>query len=154
MLSMFKDNYLTEIPVDILEMIDMYWRQDDYNIHIKTERDNFSWRYNSFIDDRMHKSVCRLNYVYKAGVDTPAFANRQKIAEEKLKNHIDDIIKYMKMPKVKKILRNNGIYNAKKIYERNNPGNNSSVPNYEKALLSQYIFSAYYTIVYAIRIER
>jgi hypothetical protein len=95
-----------------------------------------------------------LNYVYKAGVDTPAFANRQKIAEEKLKNHIDDIIKYMKMPKVKKILRNNGIYNAKKIYERNNPGNNSSVPNYEKALLSQYIFSAYYTIVYAIRIER
>jgi hypothetical protein len=137
---MFKENYLTEIPDDILEIIDMYWRQDDYNIHIKTERDNFSWRYNSFIDDRMHKSICRLNYVYKAGVDTRAFTNRAKIAGEKLKNHIDDIIKYMKMPKVKRILRNNRIYNAKKVYERNNPGNNSLVSNYEKALLSQYIF--------------
>ena len=92
---MFKENYLTEIPDDILEIIDMYWRQDDYNIHIKTERDNFSWRYNSFIDDRMHKSICRLNYVYKAGVDTRAFTNRAKIAGEKLKNHIDDIIKYI-----------------------------------------------------------
>ena len=57
---MFKENYLTEIPDDILEIIDMYWRQDDYNIHIKTERDNFSWRYNSFIDDRMHKSIQKL----------------------------------------------------------------------------------------------
>jgi hypothetical protein len=95
-----------------------------------------------------------LNYVYKAGVDTRAFTNRAKIAGEKLKNHIDDIIKYMKMPKVKRILRNNRIYNAKKVYERNNPGNNSLVSNYEKALLSQYIFSAYYPIVYAIRIER
>ena len=85
MLSMFKENYLTEIPADILEMIDMYWQQDDYNVHVKTERDNFSWRYNSFIDDRMHKSVCRLNYVYKAGVDTPAFIYRVKIASEMLK---------------------------------------------------------------------
>lgn len=133
-------------------MIDMYWREDDYNINVKTERDYFSWRYNNFIDDRMHKSICQLKYVYKAGTNSTAFANRQKIAYEKMKNHIDDIIKYMKMPKVKKILRNNGIYNAKKIYERDNPDNNSPVSNYEKALLSQYIFSAYYPIVYAIRI--
>jgi len=151
---MFKKNYLTEIPDDILEIIDMYWREDDYNIHVKTERNYFSWQYNNFIDERMHKSICRLNYVYKAGANTKAFINRQKNASDKLKNHIDDIIKYMKMPKVKKILRNNGIYNAKKIYERENPDNNSQVLNYEKALLSQYIFSAYYTIVYAIRIER
>lgn len=151
---MFKKNYLTEIPDDILEIIDMYWREDDYNIHVKTERNYFSWQYNNFIDERKHKSICRLNYVYKAGANTKAFINRQKNASDKLKNHIDDIIKYMKMPKVKKILRNNGIYNAKKIYERENPDNNSQVLNYEKALLSQYIFSAYYTIVYAIRIER
>jgi len=151
---MFKDNYLTEMPVDVLELIDMYWRQDDYTVHVKTERDHFSWRYNSFIDDRMHKNICRLDYQYKATENTKALTHREKIAAEKLKNHIDDIIKYMKMPKVKKILRNNRIYNAKKVYERNNPENNSPKFNYEKALLSQYIFSAYYPVVYAVRIER
>lgn len=151
---MFKENYLEEIPDDILEMIDMYWREDDYNIYVNTKRDNFSCQYNKFIDDKLNKSVNSLKYVYKAGANSVAFANRQKIAYDKLKNHIDAIVKYMKMSKVKKILRDNKIYNAKKIYEKENPGNNSPVESYEKALLSQFIFSTYYPVVYAIRIER
>jgi hypothetical protein len=59
----------------------------------------------------------------------------------------------MKMPKVKKILRNNGIYNAKKIYEQNNESM-PEISNYEKALLSQYIFSAYYTSICVRKIDR
>jgi hypothetical protein len=145
----FKSNYLEEIPEDIVESILKYSREDDYDIYVKIERDSYSrhsWRYDNFIDNRTHKRICKLRYVFKTGENTDDFVNREKIASAKLKNHIDDIIRYMKMPKVKKILRNNGIYNAKKIYAQNNPGM-PEISNYEKALLSQYIFSAYYTSV-------
>jgi hypothetical protein len=152
----FKSNYLEEIPEDIVESILKYSREDDYDIYVKIERDSYSrhsWRYDNFIDDRTHKRICKLRYVFKAGENTYDFINREKIASAKLKNHIDDIIRYMKMPKVKKILRNNGIYNAKKIYEQNNQGM-PEISNYEKALLSQYIFSAYYTSVCVRKIDR
>jgi hypothetical protein len=153
---LFQSNYLEEIPKDIIDTIIMYSQEEDYDIYVKTERDSYSrhsWRYDNFIDDRMHKSICKLRYVYKARESTNDFLNREKIASSKLKNHIDDIIKYMKMPKVKKILRNNGIYNAKKIYVQNNESM-PEISNYEKALLSQYIFSAYYTSICIRKIDR
>lgn len=144
---MSQSNYLEEMPEDIIELIVKYSHEKDYNIFVKTERDYMSWRVNSFIDDRMHKNICKLKYTLKVGENSREFINRENIAYNRLKQHIDMLVKYMKMPKIKKILRNNSIYNAKKIYELNNPSCKKNINDYERELLSQYILSGYYTFV-------
>jgi len=126
-------NYLEEIPEDIIDIISKYVAEDDYDIIVNTYRDNFSWRLNTFVDDRMHKNICRCKYTVRAGENSSEFKNRNNIA--------------MKLPKIKKILRKNYIYNAKKIYERNNPKCKKIIDCYERELLSQYILSGYYTVV-------
>ena len=55
-------NYLEEIPEDIIDIISKYVAEDDYDIIVNTYRDNFSWRLNTFVDDRMHKNICRCKY--------------------------------------------------------------------------------------------
>jgi hypothetical protein len=151
---MFKVNYLQEVPEDIFDIINMYVVENDYNILIKAYRDNYSWRLNSFIDDRMHKNICKFNYTFKTGENSQEFANRNNIAHNKFKEHINVMVKYMKLPKIKKILRKNYIYNAKKIYERNNPTCKKKINCYERELLSQYILSGYYTLVFVKEIEQ
>ena len=141
-------NYLEEIPEDIVGIIVKYVEEDDYNIFVKTYRDDFSWRLNTFIDDRMHKNICRFKYVVRAGENSSEFKNRNNIANNKLQEHIYTMVRYMKLPKIKKILRNNNIYNAKKIYERDNPKCKKIIDCYEREVLSQYILSGYYTVVY------
>jgi hypothetical protein len=145
---MFKMNYLEEIPLEIIDVIEKYVFENDYNIFVKTRRDHSSWRLNTFIDDRMHKNICRFKYTLKTGEKSSEFLNRENIANKKLKAHIDTMVKYMKLPKIKKILRNNHIYNAKKIYERDNPTCKKTIYCYERELLSQYILSGYYALVY------
>ena len=145
-------NYLEEIPEDIVGIIVKYVEEDDYNIFVKTYRDDFSWRLNTFIDDRMHKNICRFKYVVRAGENSSEFKNRNNIANNKLQEHIYTMVRYMKLPKIKKILRNNNIYNAKKIYERNNPKCKKIIDCYERELLSQYILSGYYTVVHVKKI--
>jgi hypothetical protein len=144
---MFKDNYLEEIPEDIAGIIVNFFKEDDYNIFVKTDRDPFSWRLNTFIDDRMHKNICKFTYNVIAGENSREFKKRDSIADNKLIDHIDTMVKYMKLPKIKKILRKNHIYNAKKIYERENPMCKKTIKCYERAVLSQYIQSGYYTLV-------
>lgn len=145
-------NYLEEIPEDIVGIIVKYVEEDDYNIFVKTYRDDFSWRLNTFIDDRMHKNICRFKYVVRAGENSSEFKNRNNIANNKLQEHIYTMVRYMKLPKIKKILRNNNIYNAKKIYERDNPKCKKIIDCYEREVLSQYILSGYYTVVYVKKI--
>jgi hypothetical protein len=145
-------NYLEEIPEDIVGIIVKYVEEDDYNIFVKTYRDDFSWRLNTFIDDRMHKNICRFKYVVRAGENSSEFKNRNNIANNKLQEHIYTMVRYMKLPKIKKILRNNNIYNAKKIYERDNPKCKKIIDCYEREVLSQYILSGYYTLVYVKKI--
>ena len=145
-------NYLEEIPEDIVGIIEKYVEEDDYNIFVKTYRDYFSWRLNTFIDDRMHKNICRFKYVVRAGEDSSEFKNRNDIANNKLREHIYTMVRYMKLPKIKKILRNNNIYNAKKIYERDNPKCKKIIDCYEREVLSQYILSGYYALVYVKKI--
>ena len=145
-------NYLEEIPEDIVGIIVKYVEEDDYNIFVKTYRDDFSWRLNTFIDDRMHKNICRFKYVVRAGENSSEFKNRNNIANNKLREHIYTMVRYMKLPKIKKILRNNNIYNAKKIYERDNPKCKKIIDCYEREVLSQYILSGYYTVVYVKKI--
>ena len=145
-------NYLEEIPEDIVGIIVKYVEEDDYNIFVKTYRDDFSWRLNTFIDDRMHKNICRFKYVVRAGENRSEFKNRNNIATNKLQEHIYTMVRYMKLPKIKKILRNNNIYNAKKIYERDNPKCKKIIDCYEREVLSQYILSGYYTLVYVKKI--
>jgi hypothetical protein len=145
-------NYLEEIPEDIVGIIVKYVEEDDYNIFVKTYRDDFSWRLNTFIDDRMHKNICRFKYVVRAGENSSEFKNRNNIANNKLREHIYTMVRYMKLPKIKKILRNNNIYNAKKIYERDNPKCKKIIDCYEREVLSQYILSGYYTLVYVKKI--
>ncbi len=140
-------NYLEEIPEDIIDIISKYVAEDDYDIIVNTYRDNFSWRLNTFVDDRMHKNICRCKYTVRAGENSSEFKNRNNIANKKLHNHIITMVRYMKLPKIKKILRKNYIYNAKKIYERNNPKCKKIIDCYERELLSQYILSGYYTVV-------
>jgi hypothetical protein len=146
-------NYLKEIPDDIAEIIAKFVEEDDYNIFVKTYRDYFSWRLNTFIDDRMHKNICRFKYVVKAGENSSAFKKRDNIANIKLQDHIYTMVRYMKLPKIKKILRNNHIYNAKKIYERDNPTCKKIIDCYEREVLAQYITSGYYTRVYVEKIK-
>ena len=141
-------NYLTEIPEDIVGIITKYVEEDDYHVCVKTYRDYFSWRLNTFIDDKMHKNICRFNYTVKAGENSEEFKNRNNIANTKLEKHIYTMVRYMKLPKIKKILRNNHIYNAKKIYERDNPTCKKKIDCYEREVLAQYITSGYYTLVY------
>jgi hypothetical protein len=126
--------------------------ENDYNIFVKTYRDHFSWRLNTFVDDRMHKNICRFKYVVRAGEDSSEFKNRNDIANNKLQEHIYTMVRYMKLPKIKKILRNNNIYNAKKIYERDNPKCKKIIDCYEREVLSQYILSGYYARVYVKKI--
>jgi hypothetical protein len=145
-------NYLEEIPEDIVGIIVKYVEEDDYNIFVKTYRDDFSWRLNTFIDDRMHKNICRFKYVVRAGENSSEFKNRNNIANNKLQEHIYTMVRYMKLPKIKKILRNNNIYNTKKIYERDNPKCKKIIDCYEREVLSQYILSGYYTLVYVKKI--
>jgi hypothetical protein len=145
-------NYLEEIPEDIVGIIVKYVEEDDYNIFVKTYRDDFSWRLNTFIDDRMHKNICRFKYVVRAGENSSEFKNRNNIANNKLQEHIYTMVRYMKLPKIKKILRNNNIYNAKRIYERDNPKCKKIIDCYEREVLSQYILSGYYTVVYVKKI--
>ena len=145
-------NYLEEIPEDIVGIIVKYVEEDDYNIFVKTYRDDFSWRLNTFIDDRMHKNICRFKYVVWAGENSSEFKNRINIANNKLQEHIYTMVRYMKLPKIKKILRNNNIYNAKKIYERDNPKCKKIIDCYEREVLSQYILSGYYALVYVKKI--
>ena len=145
-------NYLEEIPEDIVGIIVKYVEEDDYNIFVKTYRDYFSWRLNTFIDDRMHKNICRFKYVVRAGENSSEFKNRNNIANNKLQEHIYTMVRYMKLPKIKKILRNNNIYNAKKIYERDNPKCKKIIDCYEREVLSQYILSGYYALVYVKKI--
>jgi hypothetical protein len=145
-------NYLEEIPEDIVGIIVKYVEEDDYNIFVKTYRDDFSWRLNTFIDDRMHKNICRFKYVVRAGENSSEFKNRNNIANNKLQEHIYTMVRYMKLPKIKKILRNNNIYNAKKIYERDNPKCKKIIDCYEREVLSQYILSGYYALVYVKKI--
>jgi hypothetical protein len=149
---MFVRNYLEEIQEDIVGIIAKYVEEDDYNIFVKTYRDYFSWRLNTFIDDRMHKNICRFKYVVRAGEDSSEFKNRNDIANNKLQEHIYTMVRYMKLPKIKKILRNNNIYNAKKIYERDNPKCKKIIDCYEREVLSQYILSGYYARVYVKKI--
>jgi hypothetical protein len=149
---MYVRNYLEEIPEDIVGIIAKYVEEDDYNIFVKTYRDYFSWRLNTFIDDRMHKNICRFKYVVRAGEDSSEFKNRNDIANNKLQEHIYTMVRYMKLPKIKKILRNNNIYNAKKIYERDNPKCKKIIDCYEREVLSQYILSGYYARVYVKKI--
>jgi hypothetical protein len=146
-------NYLKEIPDDIAEIIAKFVEEDDYNIFVKTYRDYFSWRLNTFIDDRMHKNICRFKYVVKAGENSSTFKKRDDIANIKLQEHIYTMVRYMKLPKIKKILRNNNIYNAKKIYERDNPTCKKIIDCYEREVLAQYITSGYYTRVYVEKIK-
>lgn len=141
-------NYLEEIPEDIIEIIAKYVEERDYNIFVKTYRNNFNWRLNTFIDDRMHKNICRFKYNFKAGENSDEFKNRDNIANNKMQNHIHTIVRYMKLSKIKKIFRNNHIYNAKKIYERDNPTCKKIIDCYEKELLVQYIISGYFSFVY------
>lgn len=143
---------MEEIPEDIVGIIVKYVEEDDYNIFVKTYRDDFSWRLNTFIDDRMHKNICRFKYVVRAGENSSEFKNRNNIANNKLQEHIYTMVRYMKLPKIKKILRNNNIYNAKKIYERDNPKCKKIIDCYEREVLSQYILSGYYTVVYVKKI--
>jgi len=150
---MFKHNYLEEIPTDVIDIIDKFASEVDYNIYVKTYRDHFSWRINNFIDDRMHKIICRFNYTLKAGENSKNFINRDIIANKKLKEHIITMIKYMKLPKIKKILRKNFIYNAKKVYERINPNCKKNIDCYEKELLAEYIISGYYAFVFVRKIQ-
>jgi len=149
---MYVRNYLEEIPEDIVEIISKYVEEDDYNIFVKTYRDYFSWRLNTFIDDRMHKNICRFKYVVRAEENSSEFKNRNDIANNKLGEHIYTMVRYMKLPKIKKILRNNNIYNAKKIYYRDNPKCKKIIDCYEREVLSQYILSGYYTLVYVKKI--
>ena len=150
---MFKHNYLEEIPVDVIDIIDKYTSEVDYNIYVKTYRDYFTWRVNNFIDDRMHKIICRFNYAFKAGENSKDFLNRDIIANKKLEEHIITMIKYMKLPKIKKILRKNFIYNAKKVYERNNPNCKKNIDCYERELLAEYIISGYYVSICVRKIQ-
>jgi hypothetical protein len=136
-------NYLKEIPEDIVEIIAKYVEEDDYYVFVKTYRDYFSWRLNTFIDDRMHKNICRFKYTVKVGENSSEFKNRSNIAITKLQKHIYTMVRYMKLPKIKKILRNNHIYNAEKNYERDNPTCKKTIYCYERELLSQYILSGY-----------
>ena len=145
-------NYLEEIPLEIIDVIEKYVFENDYNIFVKTYRDHFSWRLNTFVDDRMHKNICRFKYVVRAGEDSSEFKNRNDIANNKLQEHIYTMVRYMKLPKIKKILRNNNIYNAKKIYERDNPKCKKIIDCYEREVLSQYILSGYYARVYVKKI--
>ncbi len=146
-------NYLEEIPEDVVDIIINFVKINDYDIYAKTERNYFTWSVNNFIDDRLHKNISNFTYAIKAGENSKEFIERDNIAKYKLKIHIDKIVKNMRFSKIKKILRNNSIYNAKDVYEHNNPTCKKNIKCYERELFSQYVLSGYYMFTYVKKIE-
>jgi hypothetical protein len=77
-------------------------------------------------------------------IDSVQYANREREALAILKSHITQLVSNLKKERIRKILYDNDIFDAKITYNKYYAIGDSIIDDYEKALLIEIIYGTYY----------
>ena len=141
---MFFENYLHDIPRDIQEMIMDISKRRYCDIYISFWN-NCKNTNCGFVSKRMNRNITKYGKTIKnVEIDSEQYANREREALVILKSHITQLVSNLKKERIRKILYDNDIYDAKIIYNKYYAIGDSIIDDYEKALLIEIIYGTYY----------
>jgi len=141
---MFFENYLHDIPSDIQEMIMDISKRRYCDIYISFWN-NCKNTNCGFVSKRMNRNITKYGKTIKnVEIDSEQYANREREALAILKSHITRLVSNLKKERIRKILYDNDIFDAKIIYNKYYAIGDSIIDDYEKALLIEIIYGTYY----------
>lgn len=140
---MFYENYLHDIPRDIQEMIMDISKRRYCDIYISFWN-NCKNTNCSFVSKRMNRNITKYSKTIKnVVIDSVQYANRERDTLAILKSHITHLVSNLKKERIRKILYDNDIFDAKITYNKYYVIGDSIIDDYEKALLIEIIYDTY-----------
>lgn len=140
---MFYENYLHDIPRDIQEIIMDISKRQYCDIYIYFWN-NCKNKNCGFISKRMNRNITRYSKNIKnVVIDSEQYVNREREALAILKSHITHLVSNLKKERIRKILYDNDIFDAKITYNKYYGIGDSIIDDYEKALLIEIIYYTY-----------
>jgi hypothetical protein len=144
------ENYLHDIPRDIQEMIMDISKRRYCDIYISFWN-NCKNTNCGFVSKRMNRNITKYSKTIKnVVIDSEQYANREREALAILKSHITRLVSNLKKERIRKILYDNDIYDAKITYNKYYAIGDSIIDDYEKALLIEIIYGTYYYKIFII----
>ena len=158
----FTENYLHEIPKDIQLLIVDYSKPIIYyNIHvivsINSNEELINYKSHDginallikrkmYVNKSIHKKIMSLSYFHKNVEEhSNEIKDRYKIAFFALKNHIRNIISYLKIEKIQEIFSSNNIFSARDVYKM--IYGDRYIIDYDRELLLEIILKMYKTTI-------
>jgi len=157
----FTENYLHEMPKDIQLLIVDYSKSIYYDIQvvvsINSNEELINYKSHDginallikrkmYVDRSMHKKIMGLKYFHKNVEEhSNEIKDRYKTAFFALKNHIRNIISYLKIEKIHEIFSNNNIFSARDVYKM--IYGDRYIIDYDRELLLEIILKMYKTTI-------